>query len=582
MWLDTENEQDPYNRINGATQTAGTPNTSIGAGGGTSSPGGGTTAGTAASGTSSNPSTTAPAQTTGPTQNFATVQDYLGANQNQGEALGQKVTGALDQAATADQGAIAGAVNQTQSDINSGTVNANPDLINKAVATPTAITSDPNQLNDFLGQWNAAYTGPSSFETSNNYGAATAANTDAQQKQAEVATAGGQQQLLNNQFNVYGQGNQGLDQALLQNSSSEPKLQGEVGNFQNVQDYLTNQATNLDTAATAGQTTSDATKAAAQSAFANEPATFQNQINSEVAAAQTPAEASAAQFQTDFASGDPTKVIADLKQTNPNVDAQTISAYLTAMNTQTGKPTDLSQFYNYNPQTAITTANAATAQDYANAAAYGKLTGVDYSGVLNPANAAQAGTATNATSGINPGGANVGNYLTDQYANALLAAGGSQPLKMGTPGTPGTPGIPGTPATQTTFQPSMFMPGTSNGVTIPIGTNPAALAPMQLPANASPAAMKTLISTFQTPLSTAGTYGEGAIVDAASRLQTLQGLVTSKDITQQEFTNYAQPIIDWAKARTDKISSEGSSAANAVNPQYAQILKYGSPTPATK
>ena len=118
----------------------------------------------------------------------------------------------MDQAATADQGAVAGAVNQTQKDINSGTVNYDADLVNKAVATPTAVTSDPNQLNSFLGQWNAAYTGPSSFETSNNYGTAATANTDAQQKQAEVATPGGQQQLLSDQFGVYGQGNQGLDQ----------------------------------------------------------------------------------------------------------------------------------------------------------------------------------------------------------------------------------------------------------------------------------------------------------------------------------------------------------------------------------
>jgi hypothetical protein len=416
MWIDNEDTQDPYNRVNGAPATAGapsTPDTSVGAGGGTASPGGTTTAGTAASGTSSNPSTAAPAQTTGPTQNFATVQDYIGANQAQGEDLGQKVTSSLDQSATADQGAIAGAVNNTSNEINSGTVNDNTDLVNEAVATPTAVTNSPDQLNDFLGQWNAAYTGPSSFETSDQYNTAAAANTDAQQKQAEVATPGGQQQLLNSQFGVYGQGNQGLDQALLTNSSYDPALQAEAGNFQNVQDYLTNQAAGLDTAATNAAATTAATKTNTQDAFTNNLTNFQNQINAETTAAQAPAQATNAQYQTDLASGNVPAVTADLQASGATpAQIADVTSYLKTLNTNYNVTPNLASLDTFNPATDITNANAASAQDYANAAAYGQLTGTDYTGVLNPANASEAGTAPNATSGLN--GQTVDAYLKSQ------------------------------------------------------------------------------------------------------------------------------------------------------------------------
>ena len=229
---------------------------------------------------------------------------------------------------------------------------------------------------------------------------------------------------------------------ILQNSSYYPKVQGEVQNFQNVQDYLTGQAANLDTAATNAQATTDATKQQTQAAFANEPATFQNQINAETTAAQAPATTQATQLAADFKSGDPTKVVADLKQAG--VDTNTIQQYLTALTQQNGKPIDLSQFYSFNPNTAVTTANAANAQDYANAAAYNKLTGVDYSGILNPANAAQAGTAPTALAGVNA--ASLPDYLKTQYENAELAKLGAPTLTSstatGNPNTSLTPSLP--------------------------------------------------------------------------------------------------------------------------------------------
>lgn len=383
MWVDDKNEQDPYNRlVNPNPPTVAT----VGAGGGAGGAGQPT-------GTQSNPSTQTPTGPTAPTQNFATVQDYLGANKTQGEDLGQKFTGSLDTSATNEKNAISGAVNQTQNAINAGTTNYDSNLINTALSNPTKVANDPGQLNSFLAQWNASYSGPSSFESSPTYDTATAASTEAQQKQAQVGTAGGQQQLISDQFGVYGQGNKGLDQAILQNSSYYPKVQGEAQNFQNVQDYLTGQAGNLDTAATKAATDTAAAKTNTQNAFANSLTNFQNTLNANTASDLATATAQANKVKADLASGNLSTITPDLGgASGVAANYPTLQQYLTTLNQNYGVKPDLSNYYTYNPGTNVTNATTASAQDYAKAAALQKLTGTDYSSLLNPTNAAQAGT----------------------------------------------------------------------------------------------------------------------------------------------------------------------------------------------
>lgn len=423
MWLDTENEQDPYNRLGGPSQA---PNTSIGAGGGTSSPGGGTTAGTAASGTSSNPSTQTPVQSTGPAQNFATVQDYLGANKAQGEDLGQKFTGALDTTAANEKNTIDSAAAQTKTDAANSTVSYDPNLTQTALSHPTDVTNSPDQLNSFLKQWNAEYSGPASFEASSNYGKAADAATEAGQKQAELGSVGGQQQLIQDQFGVYGQGNKGLDQAVLQNSSFYPKVQNQAGTFQNVQDYLGQQATDVNAATNAAKTSTDAAKKQTQDAFTNNLTNFKSGLDTRVAAAQNNATAAAAKYQADLASGDPALVTQDLQEAGATPDQiKNVTDYLKDLDKDYSIKSNLTNQYAFNPNVDINTANVANAQDYANAAAYGKLTGQDYSGVLNPNDITQAGTAPIASTGLNTG--RVADYLKTQL-------GQQDQARLGTPG----------------------------------------------------------------------------------------------------------------------------------------------------
>lgn len=411
MWVDEENNQDPYGRT---TPAASSP--SVGAGGGVAS------APTGTSGTTSNPSTQTPTQTNAPTQTFGTVQDYLKGNQQQGEALGQQFTGNLANSATNEKSAIDTAAKQTQSDITAGSTNYDSGLVNSAVSDPTKVAGNPDQLSSFLKQWNASYSGPSSFENSANYAPASAAAAEAQSLGTQESTTGGQQQILHDQFGVYGQGNQGLDQAVLQNSSYFPKVQQQASDFQTIPTYLSSAATPIDTAATTAAANTANAKTQTQNAFANVPATFQAQVNNQVQNRQDAANALATKYKTDLASGNVGQIVQDIQSANPGASTQTIQSYLNGLKADTGVIPDLSQQYTFNPNTAITAANSVNPGMYANAAAYNKLTGVDYSGILNPANASQAGTAPTAQSGLNPNALQT--YLKGNLATsdkALLA-----------------------------------------------------------------------------------------------------------------------------------------------------------------
>lgn len=402
-----ENPEDEQN------QNQGSNSPSIGAGGGGASFGQG---GTSTGNTGGNPSTIAPISSNQPTQKFANVQDYLKANQPQGEEFGQKFVSTIGEGVGQAKSAIDTSAQNTQGQIQSGTVNANPDLINEAVKTPTSITNDAEKMAEFQKEYNAQYTGPSSFESSDQYTPAITAATKAAQTGQELGTTGGREQLLQDVFGVYGQGNKGLDQAILQHSSTFPEVAPLAQNFQSVQDYLKAAAANTNTAAQNAAKITEATKAAATNAFANNPTNFQTGLNQRTATArnkllelETPRLNETLNTRTILASGgfDPDKYESVIRQVASG-DTSALQSYLNSPDwnyvervqnsirdknslAKLGvKPQDV-----LNPATAITNANVATPEDYANAAAYQKLTGVDYSGILNPADISQAGQGLN-------------------------------------------------------------------------------------------------------------------------------------------------------------------------------------------
>jgi len=541
MWLDKDNNEDPYNRGNVSGKSVSQPNVGAGAGGG--APVG------AGEGNQTNPtpSNTTPSTPTAPQQKVATVQDYLGANKAQGNQLGQTFQTNLNNVGQKDTNAIDTAASNVTKQAKDATVAYDPNLVSKAYNDPTSVANDPNQLQSFLGQWNASYTGPQNFEGTDDYTAANKAATDAQTKATEVSDAGGRKQLLQDDYGVYGDGNKGLDQTLLQNSDNFGQVLDTGKQLASLPDYLTSKAADVNAATTKAANDTAATKTNTQGMFQNSQTDFQNQLSNEVNAAKAPATDAATKFQQDFASGDPAKVIADIKQVNPNIDDATLQSYLTAMNTQSGKPTDLGQFYNFNPNVAITKDNAASADDYARAAALQKLTGVDYTGILNPANASQAGTAPNATTGINP--SNVIDYLKNKYDTAVLGSGSYIP---GQTAKTGVPGIPDTPATGPAIKSQLGIPG---------------LDQVSIPSNATPQTIQTLNSVFNSGLNGAGTYHEGALYDITARVQQLQGLVKNGQISQDDYNKYVQPILGM-------VNSYGSGATGTALSVYNKAKQY--------
>lgn len=342
------------------------------------------------------PSTTIAVQPQQPEQKFASVQDYLKTNQPQGEEMANKFVSGLQSTAEQEKGAIGNAAQGAQTDINAGTTAYNPTLINEAKTTPTAVAGNEQKLNDFLKQWNASYTGPSTFENTTQYTDAAKAAQEANAKSEQLKTTGGREQLIQDTFNVYGQGNKGLDQALLESSSAFPTIQQQIQpQFASMKDYLASQSGNVNAAATKAAQDTAAAQTNTRNAFGTSLTDFQGNLNTETKAAQDTATALVNKYRDDLQSGNSAKVEADLTAagTDP-AQAKSIVSYLTALNKDYQTNPDLTNYYNYNPATSITPGTVATPQEYANAAALQKLTGTDFSGVLNQAELPMAGTQT--------------------------------------------------------------------------------------------------------------------------------------------------------------------------------------------
>jgi hypothetical protein len=391
MWLENKKDEDS------AAQPGQVNAPTVGAGGG---------APTSVSTTPStgNFSTSSPIQAPQQTQKWATAQDYLRANQPQANELGSKVATSLTGSLGAQKNIIDTAAQTTQKEIESGTTAFKPEIAKLAIDKPTDITSSPAKLQDFLGQWNASYTGPTSFESSKSYTPASEAVTKAKETSEQIKTPGGRNQLLQNQFGVYGAGNQALDTSLLGTASNYQNIQDIGKQFGSLQDYLGQKSAGLSGAAQKAQETTQAAQTQTRAALEGNLKKFQDDLAARVGTTKADAQAKVQGYLTDLASGNADKVAVALKEAGiPEAEIAPLVNNLKTLNTQYKTQPDLTAGLNYNPETAITQANAATPEDYANAEAFAKLTGEQgYLTTLNPANKGQAGTVPKVETGIDP------------------------------------------------------------------------------------------------------------------------------------------------------------------------------------
>lgn len=277
MWIDQENEDEK--NLNQEQDSLTNPSIGSGAGGGGSEPGNG-------AGAEQNQATSV-AKPAAPQQNFATIQDYFKANKTQGENFGQQFSSKLADTATQQRNTITGAADAARSEVKSKTPIENTYLTARAASDPFSVTSDTGSYDKLMAQYNAAYAGPSSFEESDAYSGAVEATQKAKEKQEQLKSVGGRQQLIQDEFGVYGQGNRGLDEGLLQTSSVFPKVQEQEKEFGGLQDYLKTKGAELTPDVEAAKKEAEKTRASTRATIGSGLQKFVGDVDTNVEKAKT-------------------------------------------------------------------------------------------------------------------------------------------------------------------------------------------------------------------------------------------------------------------------------------------------------
>lgn len=487
-----------------------------------------------------------------PGQQFGTIQDYFKGNQQQGEKLGQDFNAKLDTAKQKGQQEIGEAANTARGEVANNTIGFDQNIVNSAVSDPTKVAGNQTDYDKFQQQWNAEYKGPQSFEDTAEYDTAAKAAGAAKSKAEQVGSAGGRQQMLQDEFKVYGAGNQGLDEALIQQSSEFNKIGDKAKELSSLQDYLGQQSQDIASKAQQAKDTTQQTKSQAQGAFSGALTNFQKDLNSRVQTVQDKINANqttAKAYKDALDSRDPNKIAQTIKNIGLNAaDQATIMDYVNTTSSSLPFKASLSGNYNYNTPTVADTAAVATKEDYDKAAALQKLTGVDYGGVLNQNDASKAGTFAvgdpNAGLNVDSLKSNLRQYLIDKQ----IQQSQGKPVDGGGTGDKHDPKV--------NVSPFQFQ------------------GEIQLSPNASAGTVKTVTDTLYTPLSGAGSYHEGSVYDAIDRVEKLVGLYKSGQITPEEYVRYATPIIQYARTTGNQIAGSGSKPANSVNPGLARLQQY--------
>lgn len=363
MWIEKKDEEQEDSQTN----TLG--DESVGAGAGTTpiKPQGSSTAATG------NLSSTQP-DPTAPGQKFGTIQDYFKASKAQGDELGRQFASRLDESRQQQQQQIGEAAESAKGQVQSGIVGYDQDLITRAVTDPTKVAGDEGEFSKFMQQWDAAYKGPQSFEQTSDYEKAAKAAGEAKAKGEQVGTAGGRQELLRTDFGVQGAGGRGLDEALIQQSSSFADIGQKGKELTALQDYLGSKSQEVGTEAQKAKETTEQTKQKTQEALLGEKGAvreFKSDIDARTAAERIRAE----QEQKDLATAFQNRsALSDTQLQQLGITRQQYNDLL--QKEKTAGYTNLQDYLKFqNPNAQISRETVASQADQAKDAAFAQLTG---------------------------------------------------------------------------------------------------------------------------------------------------------------------------------------------------------------
>ena len=369
------------------------------------------------SGTSSGTVAGAPGSAPSPAAggSFASLNKYIDANQGQAQPLANQVSSGVGQQYnnldTANNAAIASINNQVTNA--PGYTASNPSVMAQEAANPVSFAGDQGNVKQFQSLLNDSYGGPATAEGTSDYAnQQNAINNAIAAGTAATTTEAGRENLLSQNEATPTTGVTALNSAIL---SQDPNA---LGTVENAYKPFNNLLTNLNTGAQGADTTiskeqSDAAAAAqaANQAISNQINALNTGVTGELTTAQQNAAAQNAQIKNDLAAGTPTA--SDLASLGMSSDqwnslsaadkaaatSQVVNSNQGQFQANTGTTTiDPTQFLTQqNPNTVFNAANVATPQDYANAQAFQTLLqGMNTQApatIINPATAAQAGTA---------------------------------------------------------------------------------------------------------------------------------------------------------------------------------------------
>lgn len=207
---------------------------------------------------------------------WTNLNSYLSANEDQGQEIGSQIANTINSQGQNTQNEIQNTNQGFNQSVQNGSVTENSGAVNQAIQDASDIQVGQNlSVADqaaFDQQANASYSGPTDFTQSGGYSqaaldAGTAANTA-----QEAGTESGQDVLLQNQFNNastngYNQGEQNLDQLLLEGSGGGNAVTQAANQWSGLSNVLNNDVNTGDAAAAQAQTETQQAATDALAAF---------------------------------------------------------------------------------------------------------------------------------------------------------------------------------------------------------------------------------------------------------------------------------------------------------------------------
>lgn len=214
---------------------------------------------------------------------FASLNQYVNANQGNAAPLANQVAGNLNNQYQNVSNANTSALNNVQNQVKQGYTAQDNALIAQEAANPVSFANNPSNIQSFQKQLNDQYTGPQNAEGTGTYQNQAAASQQAvTNAKNAVGTEAGQQQLIGANEQVNAPSTVGLDEAILYNNPSAMGTIQSAGNqFGNLTNQLTQGAGNIDTSIGQAQTEAANANQAANAQIQSQLSGLNNNIANE-------------------------------------------------------------------------------------------------------------------------------------------------------------------------------------------------------------------------------------------------------------------------------------------------------------